>query len=408
MEVEALTRARRAEIVTPPESDPVLAERLKAEIERSGPISFARFMEVALGDPERGYYSTTTDRPTRAGDFLTAPELHPIFGATLGRAIEQVWGALGAPHPFQLVEFGAGSGRLALDILGSLRDRHSAVLEALRYRAIEILPDREAAIRARLAAEGFGQQLVTPRADPPNGRPEATMGIALANEFLDALPVHLVEQRDDGLVEIFVAWSAATGRFAELAGPPSSPELGARLADEGIVLEPGQRAEVCLELDRWAEQLTESVTRGVALVIDYGGEATSLYGEAHRRGTLLAYAGHRVHEEVLAGVGRQDITAHVDFTAATAAAERRGWLKVGLRTQASFLVAAGLQDELESRRSDPAATTEEYLELRSAVGRLLDPRALGGFRVLALERGTSTEKGGSPVAAWWAAAAPVR
>ena len=422
MEVEPLLAVGPSSAKALPDSDPVLVEQLKAEIARSGPITFARFMAVALTDPDRGYYATTDDRPTRSGDFLTAPELHPVFGATLARALEALWRAIGAPDPFDLVEFGAGSGQLALDILHGLRDRSADLLEALRYRPIEVVPRRGAAINERLAAAGFERQLAPPASvqpgppasvqpDPepvqPDPTPEARVGIALANEFLDALPVHRVEQTPDGLVELNVDWSDAAAGFIEVGGPPSSPNLAARLAEEGIVLEPGQRAEICLELDRWADELTTSVDRGLALVIDYGDAAASLYGGARPRGTLLAYAGHRVHEDVFAAIGRQDVTAHVDFSAVTAAAERRGWHRSGMTTQASFLVAAGLQGELQTRRSDPMATAQDYLALRSAVGRLLDPRVLGGFRVLGLERGVASSGGESPVATWWAAVAPV-
>ena len=343
-------------------------------------------MEVALTDPEHGYYAVGTDRPTRSGDFLTAPELHPIFGATLGRAIEDQWQAIGRPDPFEVIEFGAGSGRLAIDILAGLRDRSADLLDAIRYRPIEIVPAKTAAIAERLASAGFERRIVAPSArEEPNVT--ETVGMVLANEFLDALPVHRVEQTGRGLVEQLVGWSDGQQSFVDVGGPPSTPALAARLASEGIDLEPGQRAEICLALDGWADDLSAAVGRGVALVIDYGDDAPGLYGRTRRRGTLLAYAGHRAHEDVLAAVGSQDITAHVDFTAVTTAVERRGWRRLGLASQGSFLAANGLQAELEARRNDPATTTEDYLGLRAALGRLLDPQALGGFRVLGLARG---------------------
>jgi SAM-dependent MidA family methyltransferase len=340
-----------------PPSDPVLVERLQNEIRDSGPVTFARFMEIALVDPEHGYYATSEARPTRSGDFLTAPELHPIFGATIGRAIESQWQAIGRPAVFTLVEFGAGSGRLALDVLVGLGDRSSALLEAIRYRPIEVVEAKEAAILERLSSAGFGSQVAT---IPPSSRrgDDSATGVILANEFLDALPVHRVEQGSDGLRELFVGWSQAERAFVVIPGPPSTPALAERLRSENVALERGQQAEICLELDSWAAAASASVERGFAIILDYGAEAPELYRPDRRRGTLLAYSGHRVNEDPFTAIGRQDLTAHVDFTAISAVLGGHRWQRLGITTQATFLVASGLQDELAARRADPAMTPE--------------------------------------------------
>ena len=385
MDIEPALRRDPARPLSPPDSDPVLVEQLRSEISATGPITFARFMSVAVGDPGRGYYATTDERATRRGDFLTAPELHPIFGATIARAIEVFWRALGRPATFTLREYGAGSGRLAIDVLAGLAERRSDLLDAIRYEPIELVPRRVELIHRRLADAGFGDHLVD--REVVGGDTPGVAGIALANEFLDALPVHRIEGNAGGIRELFVDWSSADSRFVDAAGPPSTPAIAERLERAGVTLAEGQQAEVCLALDDWADELTAWPARGFGLVIDYGLEAADLYRPDRRRGTLMAYAGHRAHEDPYVAIGRQDLTSHVDFTAVARAVERAGWRPAGLVGQATFVMANGLQDELERRRSDPALTPEAYLELRSAVARLLDPRALGAFGVLVMSRG---------------------
>jgi SAM-dependent MidA family methyltransferase len=384
--------AQNAEV---PASDPVLVERLRAEIAAAGPITFARFMSVALADPEHGYYATSDERPTRTGDFLTAPELHPIFGATLARAVDEMWRAMDRPAGFTLREYGAGSGRLAIDLMGGLRAEESELLEVLRYEPVDLVPARVERVRQRLAEAGFGRSVAGGPASPP-----PVAGCVIANEFLDALPVHRLVGVAGGLQEIYVGWSQVAGdragepgggRFADVLGEPSTPALARRLADEEVGLADGQRAEVCLALEAWTQEMSTAFQDGYALILDYGRSAPELYGASRPGGTLLAYAGHRAHDDPYVAVGRQDLTAHVDFTAVERAAAAHGWRGLGLITQAEFLVGSGLAELLAGRRSDPSLSAADYLALRASIGRLLDPLALGGFRVLVLGRGVPGE-----------------
>lgn len=371
-----------------PASDPVLVERLRAEIATGGPLTFARFMELALADPEHGYYATQDDRPTRTGDFLTAPELHPIFGAILARALDEQWRALDRPARFTLREYGAGTGALAESILHGLADDRSGLLDAIAYEPVELLPARVERIRDRLAAAGFAAALAEP-AEPPH-RDAATEPFdtaVIANEFLDALPVHRVVMRDGSLLERFVDWSAERGAFVDVEGAPSTPALAARLAAEGVQLRDGQAAEIRLATDPWVAAMSAGIGRGIATIIDYGAPAQELYGPARHDGTLRAYTGQRAHADPYVAVGRQDLTAHVDFTAVERAAAALGWRTLGLTSQAEFLVGSGFGDLFATRQADPDVEPETYLALRASAARLLDPRALGGFRVLVLGRG---------------------
>src|SRR6476646_6139800 len=179
--------------------DEALAARIRAEIERDGPIPFARFMDLALYDPDGGYYRATDARPGRAGDFLTAPEMHPVFGWALAGLLEDVWRRLGEPRPFVLREHGAGTGALALAILDRLERTGSPLRDALAYDPVEVEPGRLDAIAATFAGRGATDRLLD-----TDHRGGPVTGIVLANEVLDALPVHRVRRRGDRLVEIAV------------------------------------------------------------------------------------------------------------------------------------------------------------------------------------------------------------
>jgi SAM-dependent MidA family methyltransferase len=338
--------------------EPELVARLRAEIEATGPITFARFMDRALYEPGVGYYRSATPRPGRAGDFLTAPETHPIFGRAIARQLDEVWRLLDRPDPFVVREYGAGTGALAAAILDGPAADGSGLRDVLRYEAIEV-------------------------DDQPSEEP--IVGCVLANEVLDALPVHRVVQRGNRLRELLVDWR--DGRFVELEGDPSTPSLVERLAGENIELGDGQRAEICLALDSWVETAARGLGRGVLLLIDYGHPAAELYGPRRMAGTLRAYVNHRVHDDVFANVGRQDLTAHVDLTAVERAGARAGLAPLGITTQAEFLVGLGIGELLSAVQSDRSTTLESYLELRSAIGRLLDPAATGAFKVMAFARG---------------------
>jgi SAM-dependent MidA family methyltransferase len=365
----------------PTESDPVLLERIRAEIAATGPLTFARFMELALYEPGLGYYRVEADRPGRSGDFLTAPETHPMFGAALGRQLDEAWLRLDRPDPFVLREYGPGSGTLATTILAGLRADGSGLAEALRYEPIEINEHRRAEIDARVE---LGSATPAGQAAAESGR---LTGAILANEFLDALPVHRVEARAGRLLERFVDWDGNSGRLVDRPAAPSSAALEERLERDGVSLAEGQVAEICLAVDPWLEEVAGALERGLVLVLDYGHPAPVLYDPGRVGGSLRAYSGQQAHGDPFRAVGRQDLTAHVDLTALEAGARSVGLDVLGDVPQASFLLGCGLEELLERIRSNPATTMEDWLAARSAIGRFLDPAALGGFRAVLLGRG---------------------
>jgi len=350
-----------------------LAARIRDEIRTGGPMPFARFMELALYDPDGGYYRSAEARPGRGGDFLTAPELHPIFGEMLARAVEEAWHTLGEPDPFVVREHGAGEGALAIPLLGALPSQ-------IRYAPVEIDERRLVALRERLEGAGLADRLL----DPDDG--VAVDGVVIANEVLDALPVHRLRRRGDRLREVAVDVNP-DGAFVETEIEPTTPALAERLAAGSIELVDGQTAEIALGIDDWVASAAQGLRRGLLIVIDYGAPAADLYDPIRRKdGTLRAYVRHQVSADPYRFVGRQDLTAHVDVTAVERAAEAAGLTTLGITTQAEALMGLGIEDRLREIQADPATTMQQYTLLRSSLMRLLDPAAMGRFRVLVFGR----------------------
>ncbi len=366
-----------------------VAEAIRAEIRRRGPIPFADYMALALGHPDGGYYTAATARPTRPGDFLTAPELHPIFGAALARQAHEAWERAGRPLPFTLLEYGAGSGTLALAILAGLRADRSPLAEALAYAPVELNRHRLSELAVRAAEAGL------PVVDPGALDDAPTAGIVIANEYLDALPVHVVEVRGGVAHEVLVG-VGAEGGFVEALAEIADPALAARLEAlraAGTGLAEGQRLEVRPAVEGWAREVGRRLAAGLVLVLDYGGPAAELLGPRHRAGTLMTYRGHVADgapDAPYRDVGERDITAHVDTTALAAALAEAGLAVLGETSQAELLAGCGL-DELLRREQEAAASASAALALRSAVMRMLDPRHLGGFRAILAGRGIAPD-----------------
>ncbi len=359
-------------------SDPALLAAIRDEIARSGPMTFARYMEIALYDPARGYYRGTVARPGRAGDFLTAPEASPIFGRTLARFARAVHAALGAPGTFTIREHGAGTGALAAPLVAELLATGSGP-GSIDYLVAEVEPARVNAVRVALSE----QSAVS--VHPDDGRP--IDGLVIANEVLDALPTHRVVRRGTDLREVLVGM-APDGGLVDVEAEPTTPALAARLQAESIELGDGQHTEICLAVDGWVERASAGLARGVLLLIDYGHPAADLYDPKRRAaGTLATYLGHRVGEDQYRAIGRQDITAHVDVTAVERAALAAGLDHLGTTTQAEFLSRLGAGDLLVGEQTRPGASLQAYLETRSALVRMIDPGAMGRFRVMAFGRG---------------------
>ncbi|MEA2578327.1 MAG: hypothetical protein QOD78_1915 [Chloroflexota bacterium] len=381
--------------------DDALVERIRDEIRQAGTMPFARFMELALYAPDGGYYRAAATRPGREGDFITAPELHPIFGWSLARGIDEIWRRSGERSAFVVREYGAGTGSLAVAILDGLREMRSPLLDAIAYEPVEIDERRLETFEARLAAAGHGARHRRPTTGPFEG-------VVLGNEVLDALPVRRVRRRGDRLVELAVSLDAHDA-FVEVETEPTTPALVERLTAEGVELVDGQTAEICLALDDWIAAAAAPLRQGVLLLIDYGAPAAELYDPLRRRdGTLRAYVRHQVHADPYRHVGRQDLTAHVDVTAVERAAAAAGLETIGITTQAEALMGLGIEARLQAIQADPATTFEDYTLVRSSLMRLLDPAAMGRFRVMAFGRDWSASEPSEPPLGLFAFRLPTR
>lgn len=350
-----------------------LTDILLERIRRQGPLTFAAFMEACLYHPEHGYY--THHLPASgASDYFTSADVGPLFGRLLGRQLEELWVRLGHPARFDLVECGAGRGRLAQQILAGIPERAPGLGDCLRIMLVESSPRLRRQAEAALA--GHGERIQFSAELPAGG----VVGCMLSNELVDALPVHRVVQRPQAQREIYVGMRQ--GELAELEGGLSSPAVGRYLDTYGAPLQPGQLAEVHLAALAWLERAAAALERGFLLTIDYGCRAPELYGPAHPRGTLLAYRSHRAHEDWLREPGRQDLTAHVNFTALEERGRALGLTPLGYTTQTNFLLAlarAGGFADLPGA----GASAREQLAGRLELKQLIHPEGMGeAFKVL--------------------------
>lgn len=363
-EAEALAHSRR------------LAALIATEIRASGGwLSFARFMERALYTPGLGYYSGGAHKFGPAGDFVTAPEISPLFGRALAAQIVEIM----ALSSRQIIEVGAGSGLLACDLLATLE-------------AADALPEHYDIIE--LSGELRARQAATLRECVPHlasrvrwldALPDTFSGCVLANEVLDAMPVQLVVWRAEGIFERGVALDAkgdfcwqdrlASGRLLEaaVALPVGAPEEGEYLSEIGLAA----RA--------WVAEWGHRLAQGALLLIDYGYPQAEYYLASRAQGTAQSFRRHHADPDLLAWPGLKDITASVDFSAIAEAADAAGLGVHGYTSQANFLTNCGLLDRLAACGPTDSAA---YLRASHAALRLIAPHEMGEpFKVLALSRG---------------------
>jgi SAM-dependent MidA family methyltransferase len=347
-------------------------------------MTVAAFMDLALYDPVHGYYARAVQRSGRAGDFFTSVDVGALFGELLESQIAEMAFLLreSPSDSFDLVEAGAGNGRLAADIMRAAARNDAAVHARTRLHLIEASPVARAAQPDVLGPDA--DRVVYSGPDLP----AAFEGVLLANELLDALPVHQVVMREDGLHEVFVA--ASGDRLSTVEGRPSTVALRQYFDDLGIALEIGWRAEVNLLARNWVAKAVGRLRRGFAILIDYGHPAHELYSVSHSGGTLTSFSRHtmggpetRASTPWLERPGERDLTAHVDFTTVQRAAETAGAVTLGFLDQTYFLM--GLLDGLDLGAGlSPAAQMKQRLALKT----LLLPGGLGStFKVLVLGKG---------------------
>ncbi len=354
-----------------------LKEAIVARIAAEGGISFFAFMSMALYHPTLGYYAGRRDPIGREADYVTSPELSPLFGAMIGRQLREMWEQLGSPPVFDVVEAGAGSGVMVRDVLSWARRNAAPLFTAMHYAVVE--PHAAAMYRQR---ELLSDEGLVPKVSWAGEIPRDVSGCIFSNELLDALPVHRVAVEGGRLLEVYVTWDGA--HFGEELRNPSRA-LTAYFKRLKLLPGEGCRAEVNLGAPEWIKQAAAAMTRGFLMTIDYGYEAPELYASWRTDGTLLCFYRQSPSADPYARIGRQDMTAHVDFTAVRRAGEVAGLTTLGFVTQSRFLENLGLAEALQP---PPDATgLEEYAARRRAVTELLDPGGLGRIRVLVQAKG---------------------
>ncbi len=340
---------------------PAIPDRLRARIEREGPLPWPTWMEAALYDPDGGYY-TRPGRKTGPGDdadFATSPTLHPFLAHCVAEEAAACWERLGRPAPFPVYEFGGGEGDLARDALAHLDEDHPELAAAVRWLHVEASPTHRDAQRA-----GADERVAWTDGLPTAG----TSGFVVAHEFLDALPFWWLERHDDGWRGLHVGLE--DGGFALLRGP--APDEAA-LAPDGVPT--GRRVAVMHAAKAWLETVAARLRAGGVLVVDYGGDHV---WRRDRDGTVRTFRSHRHGLDPWLEPGEQDITASVDFAQARAWAEAAGLRLAFEESQEAFLMRHGALEALNRIDRSTVEGASAYLRLRQ----LLLPTAMGeAFRV---------------------------
>jgi len=349
-----------------------LSELIREAIRSDGPIPFSRYMEMALYQPGLGYYSAGLHKLGREGDFVTSPELGSLFAGCLARQIAQVAQHLGA---YDVVEIGAGTGRLAADILQSL----PADLLPERYVILDRSADLRQVQRAHFANLPASLSSRIEWLDRPPAAP--WRGVLLANEVLDALAVERFEITPRGVDQLCVD-ECPEGFTWALRHAPA--ELASRVEALGLDVASGFRSEINIHTAAWLESLTSAMEQGLALFIDYGYPRREYYLPERRDGTLMCHYRHRAHDDVFFWPGLQDITAWVDFTALAEAGGECGLELEGFCNQAMFLLGCGLEQVLASQVAD---SDDAGLALNAQARQLTLPGMMGErFQVMGLGR----------------------
>jgi len=411
-----------------------LRQIIEQEIGERGPIPFSRYMELCLYHAELGYYSRNAEQFGKAGDFYTSSDVNAVFGRLLARQFEEIWRALGSPGQIEILELGPGRGLFALDVLTWSEKKFPSFFHALHYSLAERSPRLRERLRGVLTrflesgtassvseganeglqvrkpwfgeasggaatarpsrdiAESFylptdGPREGTPSAVPNNPMDERALApevpvVVFANEFFDALPVEILSP--EGTLRI----SSESGRFVEVWVPPSTEEL--ELIDRyGVHPEAGERIEVPLLAHRYMAALAASMRKGVIVAVDYGYTRPEQLAGRHR-GTLMAYRQHAAAPNPYAAPGEQDLTAHVNFTALSAAAEENGMQVQPLLTQSQFLMGIGEANQFADAFEE-CRLPQERAKVALQLKHLVTPAGMGeSFHVLVASKGVDS------------------
>lgn len=361
-----------------------LSAHIHENIRKTGPIPFSHYMEIALYEPGLGYYSAGLHKLGRTGDFVTSPELGSLFAACLAAQAEEIGGCM---DRYEVLEVGAGTGRLAADFLGQVNPAKAPDRYLILERSADLRQVQQELIARQAPA---WKDRVVWLDEPPA---EQWQGVLIANEVIDALPVERFRISGGAVKQVCVTGSESGFEWAER---PAAPELEVAVrhleSDTGQVFADDYCSEIQPQLPAWLRSLTENLVRGLALFIDYGYPRSEFYLPERSDGTLMCHYRHHAHDDPFFWPGLQDITAWVDFTALAEAADACGLEVEGYTNQSMFLIACGLEGIL---RDKAAESSDDGMALNNEVRQLTMPGMMGErFQVMGLGRGLDREPAG--------------
>ncbi|MDO8282298.1 MAG: SAM-dependent methyltransferase [Thermodesulfovibrionia bacterium] len=351
-----------------------LSKLIIEKINKDGPITFEKFMEMALYYPELGYYSNPAVAIGRQGDFYTSPHLHPVFGAMIAKQLIEMWEILGKPSEFHAIEIGAGEGYLSKDILDHLTGRSHEIVNSLKYAIIEPFEHFEKKQRELLAEH---EERVTWFQSLKNISAQIN-GCIFSNELPDAFPVHIVEM-DNDLKEVFLIYDE--GGFVEIKQDAKTDGLIDYIGQFASRFPQGYRTEINLRIREWLHEIASILSNGFLMTIDYGYTAKEYYNEERNRGTLLCYHDHQINENPYEHVGEQDITAHVNFSSVKKWGDEVGLRTLGYTSQGTYLVASGIDEMITELY---AGSPDYSAEIKKIKG-LIMPEGMGESHMVMIQ-----------------------
>ena len=341
------------------------------EVNKKGKIPFAGFMQMALYYPKYGYYNSDKERVGRFGDYYTSPTVHGIFGELLAKQLEEMWRIMGK-ETFTIVEMGANKGWLCCDIIQSIKKEYPVVYDNFHYIIVESNPYAKEKQRLLLESIHVTDEKVSWHTYSEDGFSfDRIQGCVLSNEFVDALPVHRLKVKNKVLKEIYVNYN--NSGFFEIDDEVSTEALKRYHENCQIYLKEGQEYEVNLDVAEWLRHVSEKLSKGFVITIDYGDTTDGIYKSAD--GTLRCFYKHTVSRDYYERPGEQDITAHVDFTNLMNAGKSAGLEVTGFTKQSHYLIALGILERLNNTNKD--------IETIFKVKNLFHPEGMGDvFKVL--------------------------
>jgi SAM-dependent MidA family methyltransferase len=347
-----------------------LTEIIKNKIKTEGPISFRDFMEMSLYYPNEGYYTSVLDKIGISGDYYTSPVISSVFGEMIGKQIEEMWKRMGEEE-FTIVEFGAGTGVLCRDILKQLstnKELYGKINYCIIEKSASLKQKQKELLKEKVSWHECIHEL------------SGITGCILSNEVVDNFAVHRVIMKDE-LMEVFVD---CENDFTELLRP-AGEELNSYLAANNIVLTPGHQAEINLQALDWISTIASSLKKGFVLTIDYGYRSSELYSAARNKGTLTCYHKHVPNNSPYQNIGKQDITAHVNFSALNEYGTRNGLTHAGYTDQSLFLRCLGLVNYLRRVEEQEKGNKQKLIEIHTLLNTMGSK-----FKVLMQQKGIDT------------------